>query len=179
MPSSVAQRRVSVSAAVLLFALLSCTSAPPPAPPPAPTTPIQNPAQIIASLDRYASHPCDLLAEQDLADFRSVPSKLSIVEIDNKPQQCIWAVPEGPVLTWVSKPLVETGTGAELNWTVQRLEVAGYPATQLSNAQVCMLDVEVGPDHKFRTVLQEATGADCKRGALFPELVIRKLQQPS
>jgi hypothetical protein len=72
MSPSTTGRHVGASAPLLptLFLLLSCTSAPPPVP--SPTTSSPNPARVTPGLDMYASSPCALLNEKDLADFQDV-----------------------------------------------------------------------------------------------------------
>jgi hypothetical protein len=169
---------MSRRAAFLLPLLLAACSQQQQTPPPAPPSPTTPPAEAV--LSKLMLAPCTALDDRDITalgveDWLREGRQLTFHE--GTSPGCYWPVQRGRVVgIYLNLPARVTAEAAGKPGA-QSVQVSGYPAIQVSDAESCSMDITVGPDKSIRATATSVPGPDsqpvtCELTATFATAVL-------
>ncbi|GAA3730397.1 hypothetical protein HDA32_005978 [Spinactinospora alkalitolerans] len=187
MPPNQTGRRFNLVAILssMLVVLAGCSSAQPSSSPsPSPSaSPSPDPTELAPGLSRYAGFPCQLLDEQELADFGIVYAPREIDLSEGPATSCYWVTSTDIQLGFIPYPSDEARKNKTGDPDARQIEIAGYSAVQTADEESCYQNIALGPDDSFSTLVSrvetDAPEDTCGIATSFTELVILKLRRIS
>jgi hypothetical protein len=168
------------AATVISVLLLSGCSSGPSRSQPTHSAATHSAAQLVGALQTYASAPCSLLSDAEMAAYRiTVGPRLLDGLYGGTHRACYW-VTSGRQLGWFPDPPPYVRDQDMKKAGAQRLTIAGQPAVQVSDKDTCVQDIGLDTDHYFRSVTIRvkggAPGELCPLTSAFSGMIMKKFR---